>query len=307
MLSVIGVILAIGFGLLCLGIVIQYWMVIAATVVGGIIFGPIGGIIGFFIGVAIKGAMASQQENDQHQRPRQTSRQHQKQPHQPRSHQHQHTAEPQITIQSLVPIIALVSYFCLRKDNQWTSEKVKFVKSLFEEACENPADVQLLQQVMKEKSYHEDQLIRQILAMQPDYALRHKVFVSCATGLLYDDFSDASLDKLLSKLGQQLNLRRTDYSAIIESLKTHSSDEQYSHHQRHTGSHSGSQDQVAWAYGILGLTRQATQSDIKKAFRQKMAQYHPDKNQNVTLEVQQLLNEKTVELQKARDIVMSAV
>ncbi|RYY78189.1 MAG: hypothetical protein EOO69_11655 [Moraxellaceae bacterium] len=298
MLSVIGVVLAIGFGLLCLGIVIQYWMVIAAVAVGTIIFGPIGGIVGFFLGVAIKGAMASRQDDDNDQGQRQTF-----QPHQTRSHQ---SSEPQITIQLLVPIIGLVSCFCLKKDNQWSSEKVKFVKSLFEEACETPADLQLLQQVMKEKSYSSDSLIRQFLAMQPDYALRHKVFVSCATGLLYDDFSDASLDRVLSKLGQQLNLSTQDYSAVIDSLKTHSSHDHYSHNQRNARSQPSSQDQVAWAYGILGLSPAATEVDIKKAFRQKMAQYHPDKNQNVTIEVQQLLNEKTVELQKARDIVMSA-
>lgn len=298
MLSVIGTILAIGFAFLCLGIIIQYWMVIAATVVGSIIFGSIGGIIGFFIGVAIKGAMASNQSDKQRQTNDHSYQQQPKQ--QPQS------SKPHITIQSLVPIIGLVSYFCLKKDNQWTSEKVKFVKSLFEEACETQADLQLLQQVMKEKSYNSDQLIRQVLAMQPDYELRHKVFVSCATGLLYDDFSDTNLDKILNKLGQQLNLRSHDYSAIIESLKTHSSHDQYSQHQQHARGHTGCQDQLTWAYSILGLSKQATESDIKKAFRQKMAQYHPDKNQNVTLEVQQLLNEKTVELQKARDIVMNA-
>ena len=33
-------------------------------------------------------------------------------------------------------------------------------------------------------------------------------------------------------------------------------------------------------YKILGLTHQATLTDIKKAFRQKALQYHPDKNKN---------------------------
>ena len=31
-------------------------------------------------------------------------------------------------------------------------------------------------------------------------------------------------------------------------------------------------------YTALGLASSATQSDIKKAFRQKAAQYHPDRN-----------------------------
>lgn len=307
MLTVLGTIIAIGFGLFCLGIVIQYWVVVAAVVVGSIIFGPIGGIVGFFLGIFIKGATANKVEDhhqpSQHHTNEQVYKQQSDQQNR-QTHQHQ-TSESDITIQSLVPIIGLVSYFCLKKDNQWTSEKVRFVKNLFEEVCKTQADLQLLQQVIKEKSQNDYQLIQQFLAIQPDYALRHKVFVSCATGLLYNDFSDARLDSILSKLGQQLHIDSTDYRAIIESLKTHSSDDQHSHGQHNTHAESGSQNQLAWALGILGLDQRANEMEVKKAFRQKMAQYHPDKNQNVTEAVQQLLNEKTVEVQKARDIVMS--
>ena len=297
MLSVIGVILAIGLALLCLSIIVQYWMVIAATAVGSIIFGPIGGIIGFFLGIFIKGASSKAIQAPSQPRQNHTNQQAYDQ-------SHQQADQSDITIESLIPIISLISYFCLKKDKQWTTEKVRFVKEIFEDACETQADFQLLQHLMKSKDDNVHELIRQFIAMQPDYELRHKVFIHCGIALLYDHYSDTTMDSILSHLGQQLQLNKRDYQEAINQWKNESS-QQHSAHG--CAGSSAAPDQLAWAYGILDLDQQATELDMKKAFRQKMAQYHPDKNQNVTDVVQQLLNEKTVELQKARDIIMNAL
>ena len=40
------------------------------------------------------------------------------------------------------------------------------------------------------------------------------------------------------------------------------------------------------------------------AYRKKMMQYHPDRNPNVTEEVRNLLNQKTHEINEARDLIM---
>ena len=313
MLSVIGVVIAIGLALLCLGIIVQYWMVIAAVVVGTLFFGPIGGIVGFFLGVAIKGAINNKLE-DQRQ-PRQNYAHDQASDPQNQQTHRQHTdyaqhqsSESDITIQSLVPIIQLISYFCQKKDNHWTSEKVRFVKEIFEDACDTQADFQLLQQLMKSKNDNQDGLIQQFNAMQPDYDLRHKVFLHCGIALLFDEYSNSAIDSILSQLGQQLHLEKRDYTEAINRWKNESNQHQYSNDNSHDSAsqHSTSQHQLAWAHGILGLDHHASEVDVKKAFRQKMAQYHPDKNQNVTEAVQQLLNEKTVEVQKARDVIMSS-
>ncbi len=306
MLSVIGVVIAIALALLCLGIVLQYWMVIAAVVVGTLFFGPIGGIVGFFLGVFIKGSVNNSLEDGR--QPRQNDANNQ-QTHQQHSDYTQHqSTESGITIQSLVPIIQLISYFCLKKDKQWTSEKVRFVKEIFEDACETQADFQLLQQLMKSKNDNEYGLVQQFIGMQPDYELRHKVFIHCGIALLFDEYPNSAIDNILSQLGQQLHLEKRDYREAINRWKNESNQQQYSNDNSHDSAshHSTSQHQLAWAYGILGLDHHASEVDVKKAFRQKMAQYHPDKNQNVTEAVQQLLNEKTVEVQKARDVIMSS-
>ena len=310
MLSVIGVVIAIALALLCLGIVLQYWMVIAAVVVGTLFFGPIGGIVGFFLGVFIKASSNNRLEGGRQPRQNYANDQpYDQQTHQQHSDYTQHqSTESGITIQSLVPIIQLISYFCLKKDKQWTSEKVRFVKEIFEDACETQADFELLQQLMKSKSDNVHGLVQQFIAMQPDYELRHKVFIHCGIALLFDEYPNSAIDNILSQLGQQLHLEKRDYREAINRWKNESNQQQYSNDNSHDSAshHSTSQHQLAWAYGILGLDHHASEVDVKKAFRQKMAQYHPDKNQNVTEAVQQLLNEKTVEVQKARDVIMSS-
>lgn len=40
------------------------------------------------------------------------------------------------------------------------------------------------------------------------------------------------------------------------------------------------EQQRAWAFGVLGLRQGATQEQIKKAYRKKAKEFHPDKNPN---------------------------
>ena len=60
----------------------------------------------------------------------------------------------------------------------------------------------------------------------------------------------------------------------------------------------------AWA--LLEVGPQASVAQIKTAFRKKVARYHPDRVQDLPPEFQQLAHDKTIELQKARDLLLSA-
>ena len=53
------------------------------------------------------------------------------------------------------------------------------------------------------------------------------------------------------------------------------------------------------AYDILGIERSASQEKIKKAYRQKMSLYHPDKVAHLGEELQQKAKEQTQEIQRA--------
>jgi len=304
MLGFIGVCVAIFIGLALLGLVIQFWMVVAATVVCTLIGGPIGTVIGFVIGCVLHNTVGANKNAESVE----DFVQKQGTPNQ--QYQSQHSSlRSDITIESLVPIIKLVCYFCLKQNGQWTTEKVQYVKNTFEDACETKEDLELLQNLLKSKDRNEDQLIQNFNSLRPDYELKQKVFFSCATALNYNDYSDDRIDSILTNFGRQLGLNESDFRSVINGFKRTSHQQSSDRNERseQRSKNSGHKGQLDWAYGILGVDKNATEKEVQRAFRVKISQYHPDKNQNVTDAVQQLLNEKSRELQEARDLILANV
>jgi hypothetical protein len=56
-------------------------------------------------------------------------------------------------------------------------------------------------------------------------------------------------------------------------------------------------------YQILGVDRNASQQEIKSAFRKQAQRYHPDRVSHLGEEFQQLAKEKFQEIQKAYEIL----
>lgn len=60
-----------------------------------------------------------------------------------------------------------------------------------------------------------------------------------------------------------------------------------------------------WACSVLGLEPDnVTPESVQKAYRSKIKEYHPDKHQNLPESIQQLLHEKTQEVNEARDVLI---
>jgi len=57
-------------------------------------------------------------------------------------------------------------------------------------------------------------------------------------------------------------------------------------------------------YKILGLERDATEAEIKEAFRKLASQYHPDKVQHLGKEFQELAHKKFVTIKRAYEILI---
>lgn len=59
-------------------------------------------------------------------------------------------------------------------------------------------------------------------------------------------------------------------------------------------------------YAVLGITATATPAEVKEAYRLQMAQYHPDKVEHLGAELQALAREKTLQIQRAIEVLEAA-
>lgn len=57
-------------------------------------------------------------------------------------------------------------------------------------------------------------------------------------------------------------------------------------------------------YQVLGVNRNATREEIQSAYREKVKQYHPDRVSQLGEELQEMANQKFVEIKEAYDKLM---
>ena len=66
---------------------------------------------------------------------------------------------------------------------------------------------------------------------------------------------------------------------------------------------------LSQAYKILGVSKNSSEAEIKKAYRRLMSQHHPDKlvSKGLPDEMIQLATEKTQEIRKAYDLIKKSL
>jgi DnaJ-domain-containing protein 1 len=194
----------------------------------------------------------------------------------------------------------LICSYAKYNNTSWTKDKVVFVKSLFESECETQKDTDILCELLKEEPHNIYPLIKTILEKEPTYRYKFKLFESCAEIFNYNEFPDNTIINVLTYLGKLLGINETVYKNIINSyLKDYGSE-----NSNEENSYQKSSSNLDKAYILLEINKFATKSELMTAYRKKMMQYHPDRNPNVTEEVRNLLNQKTHEINEARDLIM---
>ncbi|MBG65557.1 MAG: molecular chaperone DjlA [Flavobacteriales bacterium] len=102
-----------------------------------------------------------------------------------------------------------------------------------------------------------------------------------------DNHIDSSEIMLIKKISTYFNINSYDFESIKSMFLKNNN----------------SSDISKW-YKILEIDEHATTQDIKKAYRKMAMKFHPDKLQNVSLEIKKLAEEKFLAIKEAYDNIM---
>lgn len=121
---------------------------------------------------------------------------------------------------------------------------------------------------------------------------------------LADGEASAAEQKLIGQICSYLGLTQYEVDALISRVQA-----QQSFHE-HGGWQPGA-DPAAMlqeAYGVLGVAEEATDAEVKKAYRRLMNQHHPDKlvAKGLPEEMMEMAKEKAQEIQAAYDQIKRA-
>jgi DnaJ-domain-containing protein 1 len=178
-------------------------------------------------------------------------------------------------------------------DEKKTGKKVDLLKSKLEDSDLNAKNIrEYCTQMMQQCNY------------QQRMELLSALFEIFAT----DDRIDAYEESFLKEYAHRVNIRQVDYERAMiyfshiyqwydgDQYKKRA--EEKSQQTKATTSYSRT-----WALKTLGLSENATQEEIKKAYRQAAIQYHPDKHVNAPEEEVAKATEKFREICEAYDIL----
>ncbi|MBN3563765.1 co-chaperone DjlA [Aliamphritea spongicola] len=104
-----------------------------------------------------------------------------------------------------------------------------------------------------------------------------------------------------------LHMSQAEMAALMARMQSQFSYQQHSYQSHQHGSVSQA-TLLKEAYGVLGVSEDVSDAELKKAYRRLMSQHHPDKlvAKGLPEEMMQLAKEKTQEIQSAYDRIRQA-
>ena len=211
------------------------------------------------------------------------------------------------------PIVAVLASAILM-DNNATEKKINVAKKFLTQWCSGKNEslsplLRTLNDYLEDPNFNKYNIskhCKKIIEEEPQN--RAKLLSSLFEIFATDDKIDAYEDYFLKEYARHVNIRQVDYDrakAYFSHAYQWQEEEQYkkraeekSQQTKATTSYSRS-----WALKTLGLSENATQEEIKKAYRQAAIQYHPDKHINAPEEEVAKATEKFREICEAYDIL----
>ncbi len=252
---------------------------------GWAIGGPIGAILGYFVGKALSpaGQIGSQSWTD-------TSDGH----HGP----YRNTGTQADVNAALMVLIAAV----MKADGQVKRSELDYVKRflLANYGEQRGKEMLKLLQQMVEQNIPIDQVCQQI-KVNTDYNTRyHMVDFLFGLGGADGDYHQTELN-MLRLIAQYLGISQSDYTSIYE-RHIGRSDSSYSGGSSSSRRTSYRKD----PYKVLGIDSEATDDEVKKAYRRMAMKYHPDRVAGMSEELQRNAAEQMKEINEAYEVIKTA-
>ena len=244
---------------------------------GWAIGGPIGALLGYYLGKVIspdKQIDAGDFSSTQHHGP------------------YRNTGSQQDVNIALMVLIAAV----MKADGDVKRSELDYVKRFLRTNYGDERGKEMLHvlQQMVQQNIPIDQVCQQI-KVNTDYNTRyHMVDFLFGIGGADGEFHQTEIN-MLRLIAQYLGISQSDYTSIYE---------------RHMGSgysgqsgYSGRSRYTKDPYKVLGITKDATDDEVKKAYRKMAMKYHPDRVAGMSEELQRNAAEQMKEINEAYDII----
>lgn len=220
----------------------------------------------------------------------------------------------------LFSMLVLASYI-IRADGKVMHSEMEFVRQFLRQNFGYEAERQgeeILLKLFEEQKRQGTATFRETIRkacveinLNMNYSMRLQlldflVMIAQADGRVTNDELAA-----LREVGQAMGLSAND----IESLLAMGGFGNYQNNSRGGGSYQNqgggyggyqSEDELAKAYKILGVSPTATDDEVKKAYRQMALKHHPDKVSTLGEDVKKAAEKKFQEINNAKDIIYKA-
>jgi hypothetical protein len=207
------------------------------------------------------------------------------------------------------PMVDIFVHFSLLDNRTWNQEKVKYIKEVFEPRIRDEDSKNLLQERLKRKERYSIAVLADNFMNVLGTLAEKQNFVSCKQSilgcvcdiLLIDGHSSATIRSHVTDLGNRLELNRNEIEAVlVQNLKENN------FYSERGGTDSDDSGSVQWACKMLDIPlNQITPENVQKAYRAKIKDFHPDKYQSLPNSIVAMLHEKTVELNAAKEVLLS--
>jgi|GEM_PF-2202682 len=221
--------------------------------------------------------------------------------------------EDELRVGRYNPFIGLIAC-AVMNDQKPTKEEMNVAKKFFTKNIPDKTDVQYcitkLYEFINDPKFNKSNIRKYCVEIIQNNKYQDRLELLSALFEIFatDDRIDAYEESFLKEYAWRVNIRQVDY----ERAKIYYSHiyQWYDGDQYKKRAEEKSQQTKAstsysrsWALKTLGLSENATQEEIKKAYRQAAIQYHPDKHVNAPEEEVAKATEKFREICEAYDIL----